>query len=197
MARRAFFSFHSQPDVHRAQVVRNSWVTKSDREDAGFFDASVFESKKRTSDDALKRFLVDGMKGSSVTCVLTGNQTASRRWVRFEILRSFLDGRGLLNVAVHGIANLQKQTAVAGSNPLSHLGAEVKNDTLFFKEHDGTKWVWASDVKSMPVKDVVYSLGRQTDFTFDRLFPSYNWVSDRGYDNLSSWLEAAAKAAGR
>lgn len=56
MARRVFFSFHYQPDVHRAHVVRNSWVTKADRENAGFFDASVFESRKRTSDDALKGF---------------------------------------------------------------------------------------------------------------------------------------------
>lgn len=28
MARRTFFSFHYKPDVTRAWIVRNSWVTK-------------------------------------------------------------------------------------------------------------------------------------------------------------------------
>ncbi|NJK91960.1 MAG: hypothetical protein HC904_09110 [Blastochloris sp.] len=62
MARKAFFSFHYGKDVSRAHVVRNSWVTKEDREDAGFFDASVFESKKRTSDEILKAFLTEGLE---------------------------------------------------------------------------------------------------------------------------------------
>ena len=197
MARRVFFSFHYKPDVQRAHVVRNSWVTKADRQDAGFFDASVFESKQRTSDDVLKRFLNEGLSGSSVTCVLSGSQTAWRRWVRFELLRSFADGRGILNIAIHGIANLQSQTGSAGANPLSCLGGEIKEGTLLFKEYDGSKWIWSPDVKSMLAKDVVYSLGGRSNFTFDQIFPSYNWVANRGYDNFSAWAESAAKVAGR
>ena len=197
MARRVFFSFHYEPDIHRAHVVRNSWVTKEDRETAGFFDASVFESKKRTSDDALMRFLSEGLNGSSVTCVLAGNQTAWRRWVRYESLRSFVDGRGLLGIAIHGIANLQRRTAAAGVNPLACIGAEIKDGTLFFKEYDGSKWVWSADVKSMPFQNVVYNLGAVTNFTFDQLFPSYDWMLNRGYDNLSTWIEASANLAGR
>lgn len=173
MARRVFFSFHYQPDVHRAQVVRNSWVTKPDRETAGFFDASVFESKKRTSDDALKRFLNDGLNGSSVTCVLAGSETASRRWVRYELLRSFVEGKGMLAIAVHGIPNMQRQLANAGTNPLARLGGEIKNGALKFKESDGSNWTWSTDVPSMPESNVAYNLGGQTNFTFDRLFPSY------------------------
>jgi len=172
-------------------------VTKADREDAGFFDASVFESKQRISDDSLKRFLSDGLNGSSVTCVLTGNQTAWRRWVKYELVRSFVDGRGLLNVAIHDIANLQKQTVAAGTNPFACLGAEIKDETLFFKEFNGLNWVWSSDVKSMAFKDVAYKLAGRTNFTFDQIFSTYDWVGNNGYDNLSSWVEAAAKAAGR
>ena len=197
MARRVFFSFHYQPDVHRAQVVRNSWVTKPDRETAGFFDASVFESKKRTSDDALKRFLNDGLNGSSVTCVLAGSETASRRWVRYELLRSFVEGKGMLAIAIHGIPNMQRQLANAGTNPLARLGGEIKNGTLKFKESDGSNWTWSTDVPSMPESSVAYNLGGQTNFTFDRIFPTYNWAANDGYSNLSLWVEAAARAAGR
>lgn len=197
MARRVFFSFHYQEDVQRAQVVRNSWVTKPERDDAGFFDASVFESRQRTSDDALKRFLREGLSGSSVTCVLTGSQTASRRWVRYELLRSFVDGRGLMGVSIHGIRNLRQQQAFPGANPFAQLGGEVRNGTLYFKEHDGTKWVWARDITSMSLHDVAYDLRGRTNFTFDAVFPTYDWVSNQGYANLGVWVASAATAAGR
>ena len=82
MARKTFFSFHYKPDVTRAWVVRNSWVTKvaqGTREDAHFFDSSVFEASQRESDDSLKRFLREGMSGATVTCVLVGAETCLRR----------------------------------------------------------------------------------------------------------------------
>ncbi len=94
--RRTFFSFHYQEDVSRAHVVRNSWVTKDEREDAGFFDASVFESKKRAGEETLKRFLTDALDGTTVTAVLIGAQTALRPWVRYELVRSFQRGSGIL-----------------------------------------------------------------------------------------------------
>lgn len=47
MARRTFFSFHYENDVWRANIVRNSWVTKSDRDAAGFVDAADFEEVKK------------------------------------------------------------------------------------------------------------------------------------------------------
>ena len=50
MARRTFFSFHYDLDVSRAQVVKNSWVAKPNREQAGFFDGSVIENRRRQGD---------------------------------------------------------------------------------------------------------------------------------------------------
>ena len=197
MARRVFFSFHYDRDVHRAHIVRNSWVTQPTREDAGFFDSSVFESKKRTSDDALKRFLNDGLVGSSVTCVLIGNQTAWRRWVRYELLRSFVEGKGLLGIYIHSIGRFNEGADIQGSDPFSLLGFEVRDQTLFFKEWDGRQWIWSPDLSSMPLREVRYQLGGSTDGTFDQYFPLYDWSAGNGYNNLSSWVEAAAANAGR
>ncbi len=199
MARRAFFSFHYQRDVHRAYVVRNSWVTKPDREVAGFFDSSVFESKQRTSDDALKRFLNDGLVNSSVTCVLIGNQTAWRRWVRYELLRSFSEGKGLFGIYINTISSLSQGADVQGPNPFALLGFEIRDETLYFKEWDGvnSKWIWASDLGSMSLSNVRYRIGNTRDATFDQFFPTYDWTFGNGYNNLGSWVEAAASAAGR
>jgi hypothetical protein len=197
MARRTFFSFHYERDVQRAQIVKNSWITKPDRDDAGFFDSSVFESKKRTSDDALKRFLNEGMSGSSVACVLFGTNTAWRRWVRYELFRSFIDGRGLLAVAVHTILGFDRRPDPQGANPFSCLGFEVLQGRVHFKEFDGNRWIWSKDIGSVPLSTLASRIGSHTNRTFDSLFRSYDWTSGGGYNNLGSWIESAAQAVGR
>lgn len=200
MARRTFFSFHYKPDVSRAWVVRNSWVTKvaqGERDDAGFFDSSVFEASKRESDDALKRFLREGMNNTTVTCVLVGAETCLRRWVRYEIFRSFMRGNGLLAVRIHTIGSLHSPASAIGDNPFDCLAFTLANGTVLFKEIKTTGWQLASDVGTMPLGDVTYDLGGRTNHTFSTIFPIYDWAADKGYDNLGTWIESAAKKAGR
>jgi hypothetical protein len=48
----------------------------ADCRDAGFFDASVFESNKRAGEETLKRLLNEALDGTSVTVVLISSQTA-------------------------------------------------------------------------------------------------------------------------
>jgi hypothetical protein len=200
MARRTFFSFHYKPDVTRAWVVRNSWVTKvaqGAREDAGFFDSSVFEASQRESDNALKRFLREGLKNTSVTCVLVGAETCLRRWVRYEIFRSFMCGNGLLAVRIHTIGSLHSPATAAGANPFAAMAFAVDNDQVQFKEYMTTGWQPAGDVGSMPLNEVAYDLGGCKNHTFSSIFPIYEWDTDDGYKNLGTWIESSAAQAGR
>lgn len=201
MARKTFFSFHYQPDVSRAWVVRNSWVTKGDRKDAGFFDSSVFESKKRESVEVLKDFLRTAINGTSVTCVLYGTETARRRWVRYELVRSFIHGSGILAVDVHSILDLERKKAKPGSNPLDQLAFKVVNDRIKFFEKNNVSgeavWREYSDAPGMALSDVAYHLGNKTYHTFSTLFKDYDWNGNAGYTNIGKWIEAAAAAAGR
>ncbi len=199
MARKTFFSFHYQPDVSRAFVVRNAWVTQG-REDAGFFDSSVFEAKKRESPDALKRFLREGIDGTSVTCVLYGTQTAWRPWVRYELVRSFIHGSGIFAIDIHDIQNLQRQTEAAGPNPLECLAFKVDGDRLrFYEKMDDSDNGWReyTDAPAMALTDVAYDLGGKAWHTFGTVFHSYSWNSDAGYTNIGNWIEFAARGAGR
>ena len=199
MARRTFFSFHYKPDVTRAWVVRYSWVTRvaqGEREDAGFFDSSVFEAKQRESDDVLKMFLREGLKNSTVTCVLVGAETTLRRWVRYEIMRSFVRNNGLLAIRIHSIADLDRNTCACGSNPFDALAFAVENNRLSFKEYINTGWQPARDVGSMPLDDVAYDLGNCTNHTLSNLFPIYDWDTDEGFEHLGMWIEVAASRAG-
>ncbi len=109
MARTAFFSFKYK-DVSRAMIVRNSWVTQG-KEAAGFIDAADFEKVKQKGDPAIKNWIDNQLKGTSVTVVLVGKQTCSSRWVKYEIDTSIEIGNGLLGIDVSKIKDLQGNTS--------------------------------------------------------------------------------------
>jgi len=109
MARKVFFSFKYK-DVSRAMVVRNSWVTQG-KEAAGFIDAADFESLERQGDTAIKKWIDNQLKGTSVTVVLVGQNTCTSRWVKYEIEKSIEIGNGLLGIDVSKIKDLQGNTS--------------------------------------------------------------------------------------
>ena len=113
MAKRVFFSFHYQDVIDfRANVVRNHWLTKPDREEAGFFDASIWENAKKTSTIALKHLINGELKNTTVTTVLIGSETYRRRWVQYEIIKSMEKGNQILGVHVNGIKGKMKRQNV-------------------------------------------------------------------------------------
>lgn len=119
MARRTFFSFHFRHDLWRANVVRNSWVTHSDRISSGFFDASLWEDAKKKGDVAIRKMIDDALVGTSVTVVLIGAETATRRYVKYEIDQSIERGNGLIGIYIHKIADKNGDTDAAAPNPLA------------------------------------------------------------------------------
>ena len=121
MARRVFFSFHYERDIWRANVVRNSWLLKDGRDDAGFWDASLREEAKKQGDEAIKRMINNGLQNTSVTAVLIGAETADRTWVRYEIHRSAERGNGLLGIYIHNIKNRYGQPDTKGDNPFARF----------------------------------------------------------------------------
>src|SRR6266481_410491 len=143
MAKRVFFSFHYQ-DVtdFRANVVRQHWLTKPDREAAGFFDASMWETAKKMGDTAVKRLINSALIGTSVTCVLIGSQTYGRPWVRYEILKSFREGKSMLAVHINSIRGRDQLTKPRGPNPMSFVGItfSASGDTGTLWEKIGTEW---------------------------------------------------------
>ncbi len=198
MARRAFFSFHYIPDCWRAAIVRNAWVTK-DREDAGFFDSADWEKAKK-SDVALKTFIGKQLNGTSVTCICVGTETAYRRWVRYEIQRSFVEGRGLLATRVHQLKNAKGETASYGPNPFEAIWVEILDGGAKGQlwEYDYTTGKWS---KSMDYPDTFTLKGLPWGLTksvrLSELFKITDYVDNDGYSKLGEWIEAAAKQAGR
>ena len=95
MARKVFFSFHYERDIWRTNVVRNSGVVEGSAA-AGFYDASLWEEAKKKGDADVKKLIDKGLIGTSVTVVLIGAETSSRKFVDYEIEQSIARGNGLL-----------------------------------------------------------------------------------------------------
>lgn len=200
MARRTFFSFHYDADVWRAWNVRNSWVVNpGEQDDHGFFDSSVFEASKKESDASLKAFLRDGLKNTSVTCVLAGENTYSRRWVRYEIARSLVKKNGIITVYIHGVKDRSGFFATRGVDPLSQVGVYRTNGGIFLAELKNDKWAKYEDYAlAIPESDLWFKAPSSNSVVpLSNHCMSYDFIEQDGRKNIGGWIETAAGLAGR
>ncbi|MDV7607200.1 TIR domain-containing protein [Acinetobacter baumannii] len=199
MARRTFFSFHYQNDIWRVWNVKNSWVVSGSREAYGFFDGSVIEKKKRESDDSLKRFLREGLDNTSVTCVLAGQYTHQRRWVRYEIAQSIIKGNGLLSVFIHQLRDKDGYISRKGTNPLDEMGVYLANGSYYLAEWHDNKWIKYRDYSNPISLSSKFTLkpSSNTVIQLSRIFKTYDFIDNNGRLSLSSWIEHAANQMGK
>lgn len=209
MARSIFFSFdYKDVSSFRANVVRNSWLTMRNS-DANFIDKSMWEEAEKKGANALKKLIENGLRGTSVSVVLVGSDTYSRRWVKYEIVKSFVEGKGILPIYINRIPSKNEGIKAKGINPLERLLVDVSSDCkrLTFYELIDRKW--------KPFQDLLTDNNRTTNsfyfedgwfnkykggrsYKFCDLFDEgYDWVTDNGYENFSNWIEAAAELVGR
>jgi len=163
MARRVFFSFHYQRDIWRVSQVRNHWLTKPDRESAGYVDAAEWEKIKNTGKKAIQDWIDKQLQGTSVTVVLIGYETSGREYVNYEIKKSYEKGNGLFGVYIHKLRDRDGRTDPKGKNPFDN----------FTLERDGKKVL------------------------ISKIYPTYDWVNNDGYNNFAQWVENAARQVRR
>lgn len=198
--RRVFFSFHYQPDIIRVNQVRNSWrYQKPDNRLAeGFFDGSLWERSKRTSDDSLKTLIRQGLENTSVTVVLAGAQTWQRRWVRYEIARSVVKGNGLLTVHIDRLKNFQGFTSQAGPNPLDYMGIYNDSGSIRIAEKTNGQWYRYSDYTLAVDLPRTWAPPFSNNVTpLSQFARRACYVGGYGAENFSNWVRQAAADVGR
>jgi len=139
VARRVFFSFYYEDDAWRAHQVKNAWVTQ-EREAAGYFNASLEEEAKTKGEATIKKMIDEALKGVAVTAVLIGANTASRKFVLYELERSYSEGKGILGIRMHNVKDQYGRTSQPGENPLGSVSGASKPLSLIFNTYD-----WARD----------------------------------------------------
>lgn len=155
----------------------------------------LWEKAQRSEGDGLRRLINRGMDGTSVTCVCVGAETWSRYWVRYELLRTFVEGKGLLGVRVHSIANFDGKTDAPGDNPFDYLAFAVEAKGIRLKRKFNDQWRTSEEFPDL-ISSVPYDLRGMTNHTFSSLFKIYDWNAG-GYHGLGDWIEEAARQAGR
>ena len=190
MAKKVFFSFHYQDVIDfRANVVRNHGNFKLNKDEAGFYDSSIWEEAKKTSDLALKRLINKGIKNTSNSCVLVGTNTFERRWVDYEIMKSLKEGNHIFAVHINSIKCKNQKTKVKGNNPLYYLGYSIDSTGKKLSLHNYIEGKWTTfkdldgwSVNEFPEKD------RNKIFRLSTIYPIYDWIDDNGYDNFKNWV---------
>ena len=197
-----YFSFHYQ-DVSdfRANVVRNSHVFRKDQQP--FRDASIWEEEEEKTISRIKTLIDTELIGSTVNCVLIGSETYSRRWVRYEIVKSFDMHKGQFGTHINWIKGKNQQIKFwPGENPFDYLKLIVSSDgnkiSFFEKKNDVLfgKWVLYRDMPETNNKHLDEKYHGK-EFTFSDFYDTYSYSWDEGKSNFSKWVDKAALKAGR
>jgi hypothetical protein len=192
MAKWVFFSFHYQDVIDfRANVVRNHWVAKDDREASGYFDGSIWEESKKSGVAALKKLIKDGINGTTATCVLVGSETYARRWVRYEIVKSIQKGNRTFSVHINQIKGKNEQVKPVGPNPFEYLAFRYSQDgtKLEVLEYENNAWIAYADEPGWQLEKPISADKRGKAFKLSELgYKIYSWTDDDGYNNFSNWV---------
>jgi hypothetical protein len=188
--KRVYFAFHYQ-DVEdfRANVVRNSNVVEG-VDGAGYYDCSIWEEAKRTSDLALKRLINKELQGTSVTVVLIGSDTWSRRWVRYEIMKSIDKENKVIGIHINNIKDKNGKIKLKGTNPFDNLGIFKSEDErkIFPVEWNGKGWIPYEELDGFQIPPY-WRLIRGSVTQLSQFLPTYDWINDDGYNDFSRWIQ--------
>lgn len=158
MVHRTFFSFYYKPDNWRVAQVRNMGVVEGN---APVSD-NEWESITRGGDKAIEAWIDSQLQGKSCTIVLIGTNTAGRKWIKYEIEKSWNDGKGLLGIYIHNLKDKNGYQSSKGRNPFDDLTMKRDNQKL------------SSIVKA-----------------YDSPYSTSTYVYNHIKENLASWVEEA------
>lgn len=165
MARKVFFSFHFQEDHWRAGQVRNIGTIEGSKP----LQDNDWEQLKRRGDYAIKNWIDDQLRGTSCVVVLIGNQTATRKWIQYEIRKGWELGKGVMGIYIHKLLNQFQMSTYGGSSPFNQI-------------YVSTRWGAIDLGRIVPLHDPPY---------YESTL-AYRYIEA----NIETWVEEAIKLRG-
>ncbi|SDF26739.1 TIR domain-containing protein [Cellulophaga baltica] len=115
MARKVFYSFHFNEDNWRAGQVRNIGAFEGDKPVNG----NKWEEVKEKSDEVIKAWIDKNLVDKSCLVVLIGENTSSRKWVKYEINKAWELKKGVCGIYINKLSDSSGKQSKKGSNPLA------------------------------------------------------------------------------
>jgi hypothetical protein len=209
--RKAYFAFRFE-DIMRVNNVRRGWTKKHPDGpfNRSFYDSSIWEKSEACEPEALKALMRDAVVHTSAICVLVGTNTWQGRWVKYEIARAVVDGRGLFAVHINGINHHQRQAPdVNGYNPLRLMGIyHSKDGRYYLYEYKNVinplpgqlNWQWLpyEDFKStVSLPQYIPAINQGWVMPLAAHTFEYDYDAHDGATNIGAWIDRAATAVGR
>jgi len=129
MARRVFYSFHYKPDGARAARVRNMGVVEGNKPATD----NDWETITKGGDEAIQKWIDDQLDGKSCNVVLIGENTAGRKWIKYEIKSAWNNNKGVVGVYIHRLKDFEGNQSSKGRNPFEDFtmdGGEKKLSSI-------------------------------------------------------------------
>jgi hypothetical protein len=118
MPRKVFFSFHFANDFWRTQQIRNMGALDGQ----ALCTPNAWEEVKRKGVASIEKWIDDNIYGKSCVVVLVGSETASRPWVRREIVKGWDAGKGVIGIRINKLLDIESKSAPSGTNPFDYIG---------------------------------------------------------------------------
>jgi hypothetical protein len=117
MARKAFYSFHYEPDNWRASQVRQMGAIEGNQPATD----NDWETITDGGEAAIKKWIAEQMTGKSCAVVLVGSGTAGRKWITHEIIHAWDNKKGVVGVCIHNLKNNDEEQSKKGGNPFDYI----------------------------------------------------------------------------
>ncbi len=129
MARRVFTSFHYKPDNWRASQIRNMGKIEGN----SIVTTNKWEEITNGGDKAIEKWINENMSGKSCVIVFVGENTAGRKWIKYEIKKAWDENRGIFGIHVHNLKDLTGRQANKGRNPFDDFTIGEKSMSSIVK----------------------------------------------------------------
>ncbi|WP_404351754.1 TIR domain-containing protein [Phycicoccus jejuensis] len=112
--------------------------------------AQNWEAVKKQGDAAVHQWIDKEMARKAAVVVLIGSETASRKFVKYEIRKAWDTRKPLLGIRIHGLLDSNQRPSTAGTNPFSLFGFSDSTKTfadfvpVFTPSGQDSKQVYAS-----------------------------------------------------
>lgn len=172
--RQVFYSFHYHNDSWRVSQIRNIGVIEGNSPAT----SNEWEEVKRKGNNAIQSWIDTNMNYRSCVIVLIGTETASRRWVNYEIEKAWKEGKGIVGIYIHGLKNSLGQQSVKGDNPFSNFCIDKTFNYI-------VKHTQPADSNEINLSRIC----KAHDTPYISSEKVYGYIKD----NIESWIEEAIK----
>lgn len=124
--RQVFYSFHFNNDCWRTGQIRNIGVVEGNKE----ITDNDWEELKKKGEQSIKNWIDNQLKNRSCTVVLIGHETSERKWIKYEIEKSWNEGKGVLGIYIHNLKDSKGQQSQIGNNPFESFTMKKDNSKL-------------------------------------------------------------------